>query len=118
MTLHVDSPTEVTVTVTDITQNEALQSYAITAPDGSSVSGNVAEWVVEDLYPSQQLQFADFGTVTFASCSATLSDGTFVYPPTGDDWYIVTAEGAQLTTLSTGDNSVTINYLTGASSVG
>ncbi|KAI0133523.1 peptidase G1 [Xylariales sp. AK1849] len=118
MTLNVDSSTQVTVAVTDTTQNEALQSYVITAPDGSSVSGNVAEWVVEDLYPSQQLQFADFGTVTFSSCSATLSDGTFMYPPSGDDWYIFDANGNQLTQVTVGDNSVAVNYFPGAGSVG
>ncbi|CAJ2512746.1 Uu.00g008650.m01.CDS01 [Anthostomella pinea] len=116
--IHVDSPTQVTISITDTTQNEAAQTYAVTAPEGSSVSGNTAEWTVENLHPSQNLNFADFGVVTFASCSAQLSDGSYQYPPSGDDWYIVDDAGNQLNYVTVGDNTVTVQYRPSGGSVG
>lgn len=55
----------------NLTTNEAV-NYGIDPPSGTSLSGNVAEWIVED--PSQSatalFPFANYGQTTFAQCTA------------------------------------------------
>lgn len=74
-------------------------SYTITAPSGTKLAGNSAEWIVETPVVNGQLtQMPDYGEVFFSNCTAGLTNGTIVNGGTGNNINLV----QNSTTLSTG----------------
>jgi hypothetical protein len=74
-------------------------SYTITAPTGTKLVGNSAEWIVETPGINGQLaQMPDYGEVFFSNCQAGLSNGSTVDGGTGNN--INLAQGGK--TVSTG----------------
>lgn len=74
-------------------------SYTITAPTGTKLVGNSAEWIVETPGINGQLaQMPDYGEVFFSNCQAGLTDGSTVAGGTGNN--INLAQGGK--TVSTG----------------
>lgn len=65
-------------------------SYEITAPAGSVLSGNCAEWIVETPYINGVLaQMPDYGEVFFSTCEGYLTNGTVVNGGTGNSVNLV-----------------------------
>ena len=76
-----------------------VTSYTITAPSGTKLVGNSAEWIVETPGINGKLaQMPDYGEVFFSNCQAGLSNGTTVNGGTGNNINLV--QGG--TTVSTG----------------
>ena len=74
-------------------------SYTITAPAGTKLVGNSAEWIVETPGINNVLApMPDYGEVFFSNCEAGLSNGTTVNGGTGNNINLV--QNGQ--TLSTG----------------
>jgi Peptidase A4 family len=74
-------------------------SYTITAPSGTQLSGNCAEWIVETPYVGGVLtSMPDYGQVFFSSCQAGLKAGGLVNGGTGNNSNLVQSGN----TLSTG----------------
>ncbi|KAG6845249.1 hypothetical protein H0H87_011984 [Tephrocybe sp. NHM501043] len=70
-----------------------------------------AEWIVEDFESGGSLvPFANFGTVSFTSASATTSSGTTV-GPSGSTLIDIEQNGEVLTSVSTSSSGVTISYV-------
>ncbi len=68
----------------------ASTSYQITAPAGTKLVGNSAEWVVETPVVGGQLtQMPDYGEVIFTTCEAYLTNGTVVKGGTGNNINLV-----------------------------
>jgi hypothetical protein len=68
----------------------ASTSFTITAPSGTALVGNSAEWIVEAPgAPGSQTPLADYGQVTFSKCQATSRNlpnpSTVVDGGTGDN---------------------------------
>jgi hypothetical protein len=77
----------------------ASTSYQITAPSGTTLAGNSAEWVVETPIVNGSLtQMPDYGEVFFSVCEAALTNGSVVDGGTGNNINLV----QNGTTLSTG----------------
>jgi hypothetical protein len=94
------STTKATVFLSNQTQGTST-SFEITAPTGTSLSGNCAEWIVERPSVGGVVQgLARYGTVSFANTSAALTDGSggTLDGATGDN--INMTDGGQ--TISTG----------------
>jgi hypothetical protein len=65
-------------------------SYTITAPSGTSLVGNSAEWVVETPMVNGVLtQMPDYGEVFFSTCEAYLTNNTSVNGGTGNNIILV-----------------------------
>lgn len=74
-------------------------SYTITAPAGTKLAGNSAEWIVETPVVNGVLtQMPDYGEVFFSTCDAGLTNGITVNGGTGNNINLVQG-GA---TVSTG----------------
>jgi hypothetical protein len=74
-------------------------SYQITAPSGTKLVGNSAEWIVETPYVNGALtDMPDYGEVFFSTCQAFLNDGSWLDGGTGNNINLV----QNGTTLSTG----------------
>jgi peptidase A4-like protein len=74
-------------------------SYTITAPTGTKLVGNSAEWIVETPgINGQTAQMPDYGEVFFSTCQAGLTNGSTVNGGTGNNINLV--QGGN--TLSTG----------------
>jgi hypothetical protein len=74
-------------------------SYQITAPSGTKLAGNSAEWIVETPVVNGVLtQMPDYGEVFFSSCEGYLTNGSVVNGGTGNN--INLAQSG--TTVSTG----------------
>lgn len=68
----------------------ATTSVGLTAPSGTALVGNSAEWVVEaPQVNGQQSSMADFGEVFFSVCEAGTSKSTIVDGGTGDNINLV-----------------------------
>jgi hypothetical protein len=64
----------------------ASTSFSITAPAGTSLVGNSAEWIVEaPTVSGAQSSLADYGEVFFSVCEAVLHNGSLVNGGTGDN---------------------------------
>ncbi len=73
----VNSPTSVTVYMSN-QSTLVTTSFTITAPKGSSLAGNTAEWIVErPLINGAMAKLADYKTVYFDEGIAGLSGGPF-----------------------------------------
>jgi hypothetical protein len=65
-------------------------SYVITAPSGTKLAGNSAEWIVETPVVGGALtQMPDYGEVFFSNCEAWLTNGTVVNGGTGNNINLV-----------------------------
>ena len=74
-------------------------SYTITAPTGTKLVGNSAEWIVETPgINGQTAQMPDYGEVFFSNCEAGLTNGSTVNGGTGNNINLV--QGGK--TVSTG----------------
>lgn len=74
-------------------------SYTITAPSGTKLAGNSAEWIVETPIVGGVLtQMPDYGEVFFSSCEGYLTNGSAVNGGTGNNINLVQSEK----TISTG----------------
>ena len=70
-----------------------------------------AEWIVEDFEEGDSLvPFADFGTVTFTSATATGPSGT-TYTPSGATLMDIEQDGEVLTSVTTSGSTATIKYV-------
>jgi Peptidase A4 family len=74
-------------------------SYEITAPSGTKLVGNSAEWIVETPIVGGALtQMPEYGEVFFSNCEAALTNGTVINGGTGNNINL----GQNGTTVSTG----------------
>ncbi|MGH9077162.1 MAG: G1 family glutamic endopeptidase [Acidimicrobiales bacterium] len=72
----------------------ASTSFAISAPSGTKLVGNCAEWIVEaPTVSGAQSSLADFGEVFFSVCEAVTGAGTTVNGGTGDNINLTNAGG-------------------------
>jgi hypothetical protein len=75
-------------------------SYQITAPSGTTLSGNSAEWIVETPVVNGVLSdMPDYGQVFFSTCEAYLTNGSLVNGGTGNNINLVQS-GKTLSTAS------------------
>lgn len=85
MLLCSSGPTNGTVFFTNRTTG-ASTSVALTAPKGTSLVGNSAEWIVEaPTVGGSQSSLADYGEVFFSVCEAYTKKGVTVNGGTGDN---------------------------------
>jgi hypothetical protein len=85
--------TTATVYISNVTTG-ASTSLQFTAPAGTKLVGNCAEWVVEaPTVNGQQSQTADFGEVFFSVCEADTTAGVVVDGGTGDNINQVNSAG-------------------------
>ncbi len=85
--------TTATVFLTNRTTG-ATTSVGLTAPSGTKLAGNSAEWIVEaPTVGGQQSLLADYGEVFFAVCEAGTQNDT-VNGGTGDNINLVNSSGA------------------------
>jgi peptidoglycan hydrolase-like protein with peptidoglycan-binding domain len=90
--------TNATIYLTNRTTGDTT-SVGFTAPQGTALVGNCAEWVVEaPTVSGQQSAMADYGEVFFSVCEAFLgtiaSGGTTVDGGTGDNINMTDSQGA------------------------
>jgi hypothetical protein len=65
-------------------------SYQITAPSGTKLGGNSAEWIVETPVVGGVLtQMPDYGEVFFSTCEGYLTNGSVVNGGTGNNINLV-----------------------------
>ncbi len=84
--------TKATVYFTNRTTGDST-SLTFTAPSGTTLSGNCAEWIVEaPTVGGQQSSMADFGEVFFSVCDAGTSNTT-VDGGTGDNINFINSSG-------------------------
>jgi hypothetical protein len=85
MLLCSSGPTTGTVYFTNRTTG-ASTSVALTAPAGTTLAGNCAEWIVEaPTVGGAQSAIADYGEVFFSVCEAVTQKGVTVNGGTGDN---------------------------------
>jgi hypothetical protein len=82
----------------------------LTAPSSSShLGGQNAEWIVEDFDEGgSEVSFADFGTVTFSSCTAKTASETLT--ASGATAIDIKQNGNVLTSVSVSGSTVTVTY--------
>lgn len=106
------SSTSGTVTIQNLSTGQTV-TQDLTAPDSSSaLGGQNAEWIVEDYESGGGLVTLDnFGTVTFSSATAGLSNGEYVGVD-GADLIDLEQNGQVLTSVSTPSSSeVVVSYV-------
>jgi hypothetical protein len=102
------SKTSGTAKITNVSKGQTV-TKAITS--SSSLCGTNAEWIVEDFEEGGGLvPFANFGTVTFTSATAKLSNGNSVSASTGTQ-IDIQQNGKTLTSVSQSGSSVTVKYV-------
>jgi hypothetical protein len=85
--------TTATVYFSDLTSGQST-SLTLTAPAGTTLVGNCAEWVVEaPTVGGQQSAFADYGEVVFTSADSETVGGVAVDGGTGDNINAVDSGG-------------------------
>jgi len=95
VSLAVESPTTAKVTLANVTTGLAVVD-TMTAPPGSTVAGNCAEWIVEaPTVGGTQSAVADFGQV-YIEGSATARDATVTLAGLASEIDMVSATGALL----------------------
>jgi hypothetical protein len=85
-------------------------SKSLSAPSSSShLGGQNAEWIVEDFDEGgSEVAFADFGTVTFSSCTAKTASETLT--ASGATAIDIKQNGEVLTSVSISGSTVTVTY--------
>lgn len=109
ITVDATSKTAGTATVDNVTTGKSVTHTFTGGVDGDLCEYN-AEWIVEDFEEDDSLvPFADFGTVTFSSASAT-SGSKSVGP---EDATIIDIESGStvLTSVSVTDSTVVVKYV-------
>jgi hypothetical protein len=82
-----------TVFFSDLTSGQST-SLALTAPAGTTLVGNCAEWIVEaPTVGGQQSSFADYGEVVFTNADGATVAGAVVDGGTGDNINAVDSNG-------------------------
>lgn len=118
ITISAGDTIKVTVTATSTKAGTAVVENVSTGKTVSETFTNEsnvleelnAEWIVEDFEEGDELvPFADFGTVTFTSASATGSSGSV--GPSGATLIDIEQNGKVLTSVSTTSSSVTVTYV-------
>jgi hypothetical protein len=71
--------------------------------------GQTAEWIVEDFELGSDIQFANFGTVTFTDTVAGGPGGS--YDASQGDLYDIEQNNVVLTSTTASGSSVTIQYV-------
>jgi len=100
VTIQSSSSTSGTVTLKNNSSGKSV-SKSLTAPRGSTLAGQNAEWIVEDFEEGGSLvNFADFTPVTFTGAVATTNSGTQVPITNGAVFEIESENGQVLTTAS------------------
>ncbi|KAG6811128.1 hypothetical protein H0H92_008861 [Tricholoma furcatifolium] len=108
LTVTASSTTAGTAVITNETTGKTV-SKSITS--SSALCEENAEWIVEDFEEGDSLvEFADFGTVTFTSASATTNSGSTV-GPSGATIIDIEQNSKVLTSVSTSSSGVTISYV-------
>ncbi|KKY17768.1 putative aspergillopepsin-2 heavy chain [Phaeomoniella chlamydospora] len=108
VTVNATSESSGTATIVDETTDTTV-SHTFSGETDELCEYN-AEWIVEDFYQNDsEVPFADFGTVTFSSATATQS-GTTVGP---EDATIIDIEqnNEVLTSVSVTDDEVIVTYI-------
>lgn len=100
MTICTAGPNSTTATVVFANHTTgASTSLSFTAPAGTKLVGNCAEWIVEaPTVGGSQSVIADYGEVFFSACTATQTSGTAVNGGTGNTISLVSGSS----TLATG----------------
>ena len=81
--LTVTAPTAGTIVLKNITQGLAV-TFQVTAPTGTTLSGNCSEWIVEAPGIDGALStLTNYGTVTFVDCSSTVNNGSIIQSGSG-----------------------------------
>ena len=71
--------------------------FTISAPTGTSLAGNSAEWIVEaPTVGGAQSSMADYGEVFFSVCEAFLGSGATVNGGTGDNINMINSSGSEV----------------------
>ncbi|KAK8160373.1 peptidase A4 family-domain-containing protein [Phyllosticta citrichinensis] len=107
--LSVDSPSGTAATLSIENTNTRVKiTKPLTAPHGTPLLGDTAEWLVQNLVGAdgKLLPPPDFGTITFTDCVATTSDGKTYGPDAGQ----IFDQGDQLKTDTTG-NTVNVKFV-------
>lgn len=109
VTVDATSKTAGTATIENVSTGKSVTHTFTGGVDGDLCEYN-AEWIVEDFEENSSLvPFANFGTVTFSSASAT--DGSKRVGPSGATLMDIKSDsGEVLTSVSTTSNSVTVKY--------
>jgi len=93
-----------------ITNQSTGKTVTKSLTSSSALCEQNAEWIVEDYEENGSLvPFANFGTVTFSSASATTSSGSI--GPSGATIIDIEQSGKVLTSVTTGSSSVTVKYV-------
>ncbi|KAJ6105015.1 hypothetical protein N7486_003704 [Penicillium sp. IBT 16267x] len=109
ITVDATSKTAGTATVDNVTTGKSVTHTFTGGVDGDLCEYN-AEWIVEDFEENGSLvPFANFGTVTFSSASAT-SSGSSVGPE-GATLIDIESGNTVLTSVSVTDSTVVVKYV-------
>jgi hypothetical protein len=93
MVLTYTAPSSGTVYWTNVTTG-ATTNATLTAPSGTKLVGNCAEWIVEaPTVSGSQSALADYGEVFFSVCEARTNKGTTVNGGTGGNINMTNAGG-------------------------
>ncbi|PYH47115.1 A4/G1 family peptidase [Aspergillus saccharolyticus JOP 1030-1] len=109
VTVDATSKTAGTATVENVTKGTTVTHTFSGGVDGDLCEYN-AEWIVEDFEEDDSLvPFADFGTVTFSSASATKSGSSV--GPSGATIIDIEQNNEVLTSVSTSSSEVVVTYV-------
>ncbi|KAJ5560564.1 aspergillopepsin [Penicillium frequentans] len=109
VTVDATSKTAGTATVDNVTTGKSVTHTFTGGVDGDLCEYN-AEWIVEDFEEDDSLvPFADFGTVTFSSASAT--DGSSSVGPEDSTIIDIESGNSVLTSVSVTDSTVVVKYV-------
>ncbi|KAJ5946924.1 aspergillopepsin [Penicillium verhagenii] len=110
ITVDATSDAAGTATVDNVTTGKSVTHTFSSGVEGDLCEYN-AEWIVEDFEEDDSLvPFADFGTITFSSASAT-SGSTSVGPSSATLMDIESDSGSILTSVSVTSSEVVVKYL-------
>ncbi|PWY66787.1 hypothetical protein BO70DRAFT_400770 [Aspergillus heteromorphus CBS 117.55] len=108
VTVDASSDTAGTATIENVSTGTTVTHTFTGGVDGDLCEYN-AEWIVEDFEEGESLvPFADFGTVTFSSASAT-KDGVSVGP--ADATVLDIEQDSVLTSVSVSSSEVVVKYV-------
>ncbi|KAI0144588.1 peptidase A4 family-domain-containing protein [Xylariaceae sp. FL1272] len=107
-TVVANSKSSGTATINNLTTGKSV-SHTFTGETSAQLCEYDAEWIVEDFESGgSQVQFADFGTVTFTSPQAL--KGSTVYTPSGATIIDIEQSNSVLTSCSASSSQVTCTY--------
>jgi len=87
-----------TIVIRNVTTNHKTRPYVVSAPEGTTLKGDSAEWIVEALKNANQIpEVAQFTPIEFANCKAETSGGVTLQPGDGDALYILNNSNPPIT---------------------